>query len=69
VAWRLFVPDYYSLTYFTVLLALPVLAVIVLVVRKDNKAAFHRASLLLKFIMVAGLMYMVAVRFILHMLS
>lgn len=69
LAWLLFVPDYYSLTYFILLIALPVITVMVLVLRKDDKASLHRASLLLKVTMVAGLLYMVAVRFILQILS
>jgi len=38
----------------------------VMIARAGDKHSFHKASLFLKFIMVAGLLYMVAVRFILH---
>jgi 4-hydroxybenzoate polyprenyltransferase len=66
LAWMKFVPDYVTLAYFLLLLVSPMVAVIVMIAGAGNKQRFHLASLFLKFIMVAGLLYMVAVRLILQ---
>lgn len=66
LAWLLFVPDYYSLVYFLLLLVFPMAGVIILIARKGDRHTFRKVSLLLKLIMVAGLLYMIAVRFILQ---
>ncbi len=53
--------DYISLIYFTVLLALPLIALSIQVILARDKRAYRRASFLIKGIMLAGILYSVVV--------
>ncbi len=68
-SWVRFVHDPYTLIYFTVLLILPLLVVAGIILFKSSVRQFKLASLLLKFIMLAGLGYMLAVHLIIQKLK
>jgi 4-hydroxybenzoate polyprenyltransferase len=53
--------DYISLIYFTVLLALPMLALTIQLIRARDKRAYSRASLFIKLVMLAGILYSIVV--------
>jgi len=67
-AWYFFIPDLITLLYFIVLLIIPILVVTGFVFRGKNSKSFHYASMLLKIIMIAGLIYMIAVNLIINRL-
>ena len=49
--------DYISLIYFTVLLIIPLIVLLVMVITAKNKKDFHRASMMIKWIMLTGILY------------
>ncbi len=53
--------DYLSLIYFSLLLALPMTALCIQVILARDKKAYRRASLLIKLVMLAGILYSVVV--------
>lgn len=53
--------DYISLGYFILLLAIPLVLLAIQVLVARNKRDFHRASMLIKFIMLSGILYSVMV--------
>lgn len=53
--------DYISLVYFALFLALPLLALLIQVLLARSKMAYRRASLLIKLVMLAGILYSVVV--------
>lgn len=69
MAWYYFIPDYITLFYFIFFLIIPIFIVTGLVFRARGSSSYHAASILLKFIMIAGLFYMVAVKLIINRLS
>ena len=50
-------PDYLSLGYFSGLLFLPLLILVVQLAAAREKRAYHRASILIKLVMLSGIMY------------
>ena len=56
--------DYYTTVYFILVLIVPFLILLIKIIRAENKDHYHSASSLLKFIMVAGLLYAFLVRYI-----
>ena len=58
--------DYLSFTYFLVCLLIPFLILLILILRAGNKQDYHRASNLIKSIMLAGIMYSALVFYILN---
>ena len=54
-------PDYISLAYFTGLLLLPLIGLAIQVLIAGDKRAYHRASTLIKLIMLFGILYSVLV--------
>ncbi len=54
-------PDFISLAYFILLLAVPLVLLAIQVLVARNKRDFHRASILIKFIMLWGILYSVMV--------
>jgi 4-hydroxybenzoate polyprenyltransferase len=50
-------PDYFSLTYFIVLLLAPLLLLALQVITAKEKKHYHRASTLIKLIMLTGILY------------
>jgi 4-hydroxybenzoate polyprenyltransferase len=65
LVWFFFVHDNITLIYITALLALPLLFVIFQITISRNKKQVHGASTLMKLIMLAGILYSVAVKAIL----
>jgi len=53
--------DYISLIYFAVFLALPLIALSIQIVLAGDKRAYKRASLLIKWVMLAGILYSLVV--------
>lgn len=53
--------DYFSLVYFLVLLVLPLVLLAIQVMVAREKRAYHRASILIKLIMLSGILYSVLV--------
>ena len=53
--------DYISLIYFALFLALPLIALAIQVLLARDKRAYRRASLLIKLVMLAGILYSVVV--------
>jgi len=53
--------DYISLIYFALFLALPLIALLIQVLMARSKMAYRRASLLIKLVMLAGILYSVVV--------
>jgi len=49
--------DYISLVYFTLFLIIPLLVLALLVILAGSKKGFHRASIMIKWIMLAGILY------------
>jgi 4-hydroxybenzoate polyprenyltransferase len=58
--------DYISLIYFSVFLILPLLLLILQVVLARDKKGYHRASRLIKLIMLTGILYTVLVFYLVH---
>ncbi len=50
-------PDFISLVYFTAFLLIPFFILLTLILIASGKADYHRASMLIKFIMLFGVMY------------
>jgi 4-hydroxybenzoate polyprenyltransferase len=69
LAWYFFIPDRITLIYFLLLLILPISVVTGLVLKGSSRRSYHIASAMLKFIMIAGLVYMIVVNFIINRLS
>ena len=53
--------DYISLIYFALFLALPLIALAIQILLARDKRAYRRASLLIKLVMLAGILYSVVV--------
>ena len=69
IAWMLFIPDTITLLYFIVALIIPLLYVIFVLFRYLDRNSWHRASNVLKLIMLAGLGYMVVVNLVINSMS
>jgi 4-hydroxybenzoate polyprenyltransferase len=69
LAWYFFIPDKITLIYFILLLIIPIFVVIGTVIKRSSSGSYHLASILLKFIMISGLIYMITVNFIINRLS
>ena len=54
-------PDYISLVYFLLLLLIPLVLLAIQVIAARDKRAYHRASMLIKLIMLSGILYSVLV--------
>lgn len=50
-------PDYISLAYFSLLLFLPLVVLIIQLIAAGDKRAYHRASMLIKLVMLSGILY------------
>jgi 4-hydroxybenzoate polyprenyltransferase len=68
-AWLYFVPDIVTLLYFIILLLIPLLFVAILLLKGGDKKLFHKASILLKIIMLAGIGYMITVNLIINFMK
>jgi len=58
--------DTVSLVYFTLFLLIPLLVLMVLVLLAKNKKDFHRASMMIKWIMLSGVLYSVVVFYLIR---
>ena len=58
--------DFYSLSYFVVLLFVPFLLLSIQILRASEKKDYHRASTLIKLIMLSGILYSVLVFFLVN---
>ena len=58
--------DYFSLVYFILLLILPLLFLIFRVLRANDRKGYHRASTLIKLIMLSGILYSFMVFFLVN---
>jgi 4-hydroxybenzoate polyprenyltransferase len=69
LAWMLFIPDTITLLYFLVALIIPLLYVLFVLFKYRDRNSWHRASSVLKLVMLAGLGYMVVVNFVIRSMS
>jgi len=65
LAYVFFIPDKWTLGYFIVFIIFPLLVNCFMVWKATNTKSFHKVSLLLKFIMLAGIFYIVLVNILL----
>jgi 4-hydroxybenzoate polyprenyltransferase len=68
-AWILFIRDYITLVYFTVMVIFPLCVVIYMLCRAGYRNMFKKISLLLKITMVGGLGYMIVANLIINHLK
>ncbi len=57
-------PDFYSMAYFLVFLVIPFIILLTMVILATGKEDYHRASIMIKFIMLFGVLYSVLVFFL-----
>ena len=57
--------DYISLVYFILFLLLPMIALAIQVITASGKRGFHRASILIKLVMISGILYSAVVFYLL----
>lgn len=69
MAFFLFVPDKFSLVFFIVLLIIPLLVVAGIIWKSETAGSFHLASVILKMIMLAGVLYMILVNILVNKFS
>jgi 4-hydroxybenzoate polyprenyltransferase len=69
IAWYFFIPDAITIAYFLVMLIIPLILVIAIILGNRSANSLHTASTILKFVMIAGLIYMIAVNIIINRLS
>jgi 4-hydroxybenzoate polyprenyltransferase len=65
LTWLFFINDKITLIYLSVAIVLPLLVVIYKVVTSSNRKQLHRASSLMKIVMLTGILYAVVVKAIL----
>jgi 4-hydroxybenzoate polyprenyltransferase len=65
LVWYFYLNDFITLVYVTVLLALPMVVVIFQIIVSKSRKQLHSASRLMKIVMLAGILYSVAVKIIL----
>lgn len=69
LAWMLFIPDTITLLYFLLALIFPLLYILFVLFRYRDRNSWHRASSVLKLVMLAGLGYMVVVNLVIRSMS
>ena len=57
MVWYRFLHDTITLVYISVMLSLPMVVMIAMIVRAKERNHFHKASSLMKFIMLTGILY------------
>lgn len=57
LVWFLFIRDLITLAYITVILVIPLLSVLYFLYRRRDTSDFHKASTVMKFVMLGGLIY------------
>jgi 4-hydroxybenzoate polyprenyltransferase len=68
-AWFFYVRDPYTLLYFVLLIAIPLVVAIILLMKGGDQTKFHGISTLMKIAMLTGLGYMVVVNLLINYLS
>ncbi|MBN1159575.1 MAG: geranylgeranylglycerol-phosphate geranylgeranyltransferase [Bacteroidales bacterium] len=68
LAYLFFIPDTWTIVYFMLFLILPLLLTGGIVLRGNTQKLFHTASIMLKFIMLSGILYMVLANYIINRL-
>jgi len=66
IAWLYFIHDYITLIYFLVMFVIPLLMTVYLLIKGGNQAVFHKASLLIKLVMLTGLGYMIVANLLIN---
>ena len=69
IAWLCFVPDLATLLYLFIMLIIPLVVVAILLLKGGDQKLFHKASTLLKIIMLTGIGYMVVVNLIINFMK
>ena len=65
LVWYLFISDDITLGYLTLTVAVPLVIVNYQMVRSKNRAELHRASRIMKLVMIAGIFYSIVVKVLL----
>jgi len=65
LVWHFFINDTVTLIYITVAIVIPLLLVIYKIIKSSERAQLHRASSLMKVVMITGVLYSVVVKIIL----
>jgi 4-hydroxybenzoate polyprenyltransferase len=66
ITWYFFINDLITLVYLSVAIVLPLLIVIFRLAGRNEKIQFHKASNLIKIVMLTGILYSVVVKIILN---
>jgi 4-hydroxybenzoate polyprenyltransferase len=66
---RIFLPDKYTLAYVSLFLILPLIYVAYLIIKADNAKKYHTASIIIKCIMIAGLLYVILANYLINHLK
>ena len=66
IVWYLFLFDKYTLIYISVFISIPLILVIVMILRSITNRQFKKASMLMKVIMLAGILYSLVVKAIIN---
>ena len=69
VAWLFFIHDNITLIYFMIMFVIPLLMAVYLLIKGGNQAVFHKASLLIKMVMITGLGYMIVANLLINHLK
>jgi 4-hydroxybenzoate polyprenyltransferase len=64
--WYFFLSDYITLVYISALVALPLVYIIYLLIKTHSRKHMHSASNLMKYVMLAGILYSIVVKIILN---
>lgn len=59
LAWIFFLRDYITLIYFCLLIVIPLVIIAGMLLRGGGRALYHKASIMIKLVMLAGLCYMI----------
>jgi len=69
LSYLIFIPDIYTLVYFSIFLILPLTATAIKVNRARTAKSYRQASTLIKFIIIMGILYMLMVNIIIKSLA
>lgn len=65
-AWARFIRDYFTLIYFSAAIVIPLIFVIYILMRGDNKSSYRSANMILKIVMVTGMGYAIVANLIVN---
>jgi 4-hydroxybenzoate polyprenyltransferase len=69
LVYFLFLPDSFTLIYIIAFIIIPLTIAVILTAKAKTSAQFHTASMLTKWIMVAGLLYALVANYLIHHLK